>query len=74
MPTDSKLSNDGSGVLGLSHLSYGSVNPAGYAKFQEVYISQKTLQAYASRSPEDLNSLLLLLGGVKLLYDALCAA
>lgn len=74
MPTDSKLSSDGPGVYGLSHLSYGSVSPAGHAKFQEVYTSQKIVQACASRSPEDLNSLLLLVGGIKLLYNAVRAA
>lgn len=42
--------------------------------FQEVYTLQKTVQGYASRSPEDLNSLLLLVGGVKLLYNAVCVA
>lgn len=42
--------------------------------FQEVYTLQKIVLAYASRSPEDLNTLLLLAGGVKLLYNAVPAA
>lgn len=54
-------------MMALGFMSWAISAMAVWAQlFQEVYTLQKTVLAYASRSPEDLNSLLLLVGGVKL--------